>query len=140
MHARKVTYHLRTLSTICGQLWLRRRNGISHQGRADTHLFFASACKTAGLLVTQTGCRFLDGGTVAQQFQGAVMALDRQPALGVFSKSLEKIPVQGAHGYAAQFRQRRNRPLGLPRKRGPVLDMLQLGIHSSAWLGRKIQS
>ena len=87
------------------------------------------ARKTAGLLVTQAGCRFLDGGSVAQQFQGIVLALIRQPDLGVHARLLEEIPMQCAHGNVAQFRQCRGRPLCLPRKFGPVLDMLQFGIH-----------
>ena len=129
MHARRATYHLRTLSIICGQLQLGRGNCACQQGWAAAHLVFASARKTAGLLVTQGGCRFLDGKTVAQEFQGVVLALLRQPDLGVHAHLLEEISVQCARGNVAQFRQCRGRPLSLPRKFGPVLDMLQFGIH-----------
>ena len=66
-------------------------------GRTDARLVFVVAGEVALLLVTQAGCRFLDGGAIAQQLMGVALALFLQPVPGIFAHVPEKVSVQGAH-------------------------------------------
>jgi len=85
------------------------------QGGANAPIFFELAGEVGGLLVTQTGRRFLDGGTSAQEFYGLMLSLVGQPDLGFFAHLLEEVAAQGVPGDAAPVRQRGGGPVGLSR-------------------------
>ena len=75
------------------------------QRGTGTRLAFVLAGEIRLLLVTKAGGGFLDRGTVTQQFKGVVLALLRQPGLGVFAHVLEKMPVQCSNRNATFLRQ-----------------------------------
>lgn len=108
-----MSIHLRTLLIICGHLSLGQGNYGRLCGGTGAGLVFVPTGKVARLLVTQIGRRLFDGGTIAEQFLGVVLALLGQPGPGVLAHLLDPVPVQGPHGNATHFRQRRGGPLGL---------------------------
>lgn len=92
--------------------------------RANAPKGFERAGEVGLMLVAQTVGGFLNGGAVAQQFNGLVLSQLRQPAAGGLAGVLVQMSLQGVPGDAAVAGQRRDGPMGLACQFRPVVDVL----------------
>jgi hypothetical protein len=103
------------------------------QGGASTPKTLEFAREVGLLFVTQTVGGFLDGRTIPQQPDGLMLPLLGQPRPRRFSHVLEKMQAQSVLGDAAQPGQDGSRPIGLPAKFSPVLDVFESCIHAGSF-------
>ncbi len=102
--------------------------------RANVPKSFERAGEVGRLPIAQAGGGFLDGGAVAQQLNGLMLAQFRQPDAGGLAGVLVQVPPQVVLGDAAEGGQRRDGPIGLARQFWPVVDAFQFGSHTHALL------
>jgi hypothetical protein len=82
------------------------------------------------MFVIQQRRRFLNAVTILNQFIRPLLPQFRKPGFGMFAHFLQEMPLLRPQGDAAVLRQRGRTPLCRLRPFGPVLDVVQTGVHS----------
>lgn len=102
---------------------LPRRGGNRwRRGRASAPMLLELAREVRLLVIAQTRGGFLDGRSVAQEFDGLNLSFFSQPNFGWLPHVFDEVLAQSFTGHAAEFGQRTDGPIGLPGKFSPVLN------------------